>query len=69
MEIIAKDKAGNVASSAINVATANFGPSLINAQLIGILIGLAIGVGITAGVLVAKYRGRNSKSIASVDQP
>jgi hypothetical protein len=56
LEIAAEDAAGNVNSKAITITTANYGPTLINAQLLGIAIGLAVGAGITAGVLIPKYR-------------
>lgn len=56
LEIAAKDLAGNTNSEAITISTSNFGPLLINAQLIGIAIGLAIGAGVTVAVLLPKYR-------------
>lgn len=59
LELVAEDKAGNTSKASVNVATANFGPSLMTAQLLGIVIGLAIGAGITAAVLIPKYRKRS----------
>lgn len=58
LEVAAEDEAGNIGSAAINVATINFGPTLLNAQITGIVIGLAMGAGITAALLIGKYRKR-----------
>jgi hypothetical protein len=62
LQVIAEDKAGNIGTASVNVATANFGPSLMNAQLLGLIIGLAIGAGVAAAVLIAKYRRRSSNA-------
>lgn len=56
LQVIAEDRAGNVGTASVNIATANFAPSLINVQITGILIGLAVGAGVTAAVLLSKYR-------------
>jgi hypothetical protein len=66
LELVAEDKAGNVNSKAVTINTANFGPSLMNVWIFGILIGAAIGAGIAAAVLITKYR---NKKIQSEPQP
>ncbi|MGH9878965.1 MAG: Ig-like domain-containing protein, partial [Nitrososphaerales archaeon] len=58
LELVAEDKAGNVNSKAVTISTANFGPSLMNVWIFGILIGAAIGAGIAAAVLIPKYRNK-----------
>jgi hypothetical protein len=61
LEIMAEDEAGNVGSSSVNIATANFGPVLQNAQMTGVGIGLAIGmagIAVTVVGLVAYYKRR-----------
>jgi hypothetical protein len=67
LEVIAEDRAGNVASAAVNIATANFGPVLQNAQLMGIALGLAIGVAVTTAVLLSKYRRRSNRTEIQFD--
>ncbi|MFY3740177.1 MAG: hypothetical protein HMLIMOIP_000606 [Candidatus Nitrosomirales archaeon] len=56
LELVAEDKAGNVNEKAVTINTSNFGPSLMNVWIFGILIGAAIGAGIAAAVLLTKYR-------------
>ena len=56
LELVAEDMAGNVNSKAITISTANFGPSLMNVQLLGVAIGAAIGAGVSIAVLLPKYR-------------
>lgn len=63
MEVVVTDKAGNVSTASVNVATSNFESSLVTAQIIGIMIGLAIGGGVTTAILLSKYRkGRGMSS-------
>ena len=59
LELAAEDKAGNVNSKAITLNTANFGPILMTAQLLGIAIGIAIGAGVSVAVLLPKYRRKH----------
>ena len=56
LKLTAEDKAGNINSKAITIATTNFGPLLMNAQLLGIAIGAAIGAGASIAVLLPRYR-------------
>jgi hypothetical protein len=64
LEFAAEDMAGNVNTRAITVNVANFGPILMNAQMVGIIIGAAIGgaigVGISISVLASRYKRRAS---------
>ncbi len=66
LELVAEDRAGNVNSKVVTISTANFGPSLMNVWIFGILIGAAIGAGIAAAVIIPKYR---NKSIQPEPQP
>ncbi|MGI0024873.1 MAG: Ig-like domain-containing protein, partial [Nitrososphaera sp.] len=61
LELVAEDKAGNVNSKAVMINTANFGPSLMNVWIFGILIGAAIGAGIAVAVLMSKYRSKRTQ--------
>lgn len=68
LELTAKDRAGNVNSKAITISTANFGPSLMFAQLLGIAIGLAIGAGVSIAVLLPKYRKKRTEGMQGVQE-
>ncbi len=56
LQLTAEDKAGNVNTKTVKIITTNFGASLMNAQLLGIVVGVAIGAGVSIGALLAKYR-------------